>query len=115
MFTQWHFTLWVIVGLIGQLLFAGRFLIQWISSERKKESHIPISFWYLSLAGGLLLLFYSIYRKDPVFIIGQGAGIIVYVRNLILIYRAKHESAALTDRSPQGQMREAISAGQQSM
>lgn len=113
MFNQWHFTLWVIVGLIGQLLFAGRFLIQWISSERKRESHIPISFWYLSLAGGLLLLFYSIYRKDPVFIIGQSVGIVVYVRNLILIYRATHAAEIRRERAVSGKIRETISAGQQ--
>jgi lipid-A-disaccharide synthase-like uncharacterized protein len=81
----WDF--WVIFGLAGQMLFGSRFIVQWISSERKKSSHIPIVFWYLSLSGGLVTTVYAIHRRDPVFIIGQSAGLIVYVRNLMLIYR----------------------------
>ena len=73
------------VGFAGQLLFGMRFLFQWICSERKKVSYIPIVFWYLSIAGGTILLIYSIYRKDPVFILGQATGLIVYFRNLVLI------------------------------
>jgi len=80
---------WLIVGFTGQLLFGARFLIQWIASERKKESHIPIIFWYLSLSGGIILFIYSVSRKDPVFMVGQGTGVIVYVRNLVLISRKK--------------------------
>jgi len=80
---------WIIIGFTGQLLFGARFLIQWICSERKKESYIPIIFWYLSLSGGLILFTYAIARKDPVFIVGQGTGVIVYVRNLCLIYGKK--------------------------
>ncbi|HVS31282.1 MAG TPA: lipid-A-disaccharide synthase N-terminal domain-containing protein [Thermoanaerobaculia bacterium] len=79
--------LWVAFGLFGQLLFGSRFIVQWISSERKKVSHIPIVFWYLSLCGGIVTAIYAIHRRDPVFIIGQTAGLIVYVRNLMLIYR----------------------------
>ena len=81
----WDF--WVAFGLGGQMLFGSRFIVQWISSERKKTSHIPIVFWYLSLCGGIVTAIYAIHRRDPVFIIGQCAGLIVYVRNLMLIYR----------------------------
>jgi len=78
---------WLIVGFAGQLLFSVRFLVQWICSEKKKESYIPVTFWYFSLGGGLILLVYAIYRQDPVFIVGQGMGLVVYLRNLILISR----------------------------
>ena len=80
--TEW---LWLAVGLSGQALFSARFLIQWIASERQRRSVIPLLFWYFSLAGGATLLAYAIHRQDPVFIIGQGAGLIVYLRNLWLI------------------------------
>jgi lipid-A-disaccharide synthase-like uncharacterized protein len=85
--------IWLGIGLGGQLCFASRFLVQWIASEKKQRSHIPISFWYLSLAGGLILLSYAIWRRDPVFIVGQGFGGIVYVRNLMLLRRERKESA----------------------
>ena len=75
------------IGFIGQGLFASRFIFQWIYSERKGESYIPIIFWYLSIFGGIGLLTYAIFRKDPVIICGQLFGIIIYLRNLILIYR----------------------------
>jgi lipid-A-disaccharide synthase-like uncharacterized protein len=89
--TGWNLHFWIAFGLIGQFLFSGRFLIQWISSEIKKESHIPVVFWYLSILGGSILLIYAIYRKDPVFIFGQSFGLIVYLRNLSLIYKKKGE------------------------
>ena len=79
--------LWLSVGLLGQAFFSMRFLVQWIASERRKESVIPISFWFFSIGGGLTLLVYAVYRMDPVFIIGQGAGLFVYLRNLYLIRR----------------------------
>jgi lipid-A-disaccharide synthase-like uncharacterized protein len=85
--------LWVILGLIGQGIFAARFLVQWIASEKKKESHIPLVFWYLSLAGSMILLAYAIYRRDPVFILGQTTGFIVYIRNLMLIYKKRWNPA----------------------
>lgn len=88
---------WVIFGILGQVIFALRFVIQWIASEKKKESYIPLLFWYLSLAGSIVLLTYSIYRKDPVFILGQSTGFVVYIRNLMLIYRKKAEDAAPLD------------------
>ena len=80
-------TFWIIFGLTGQAMFFLRFLIQWIVSERRKESVIPIPFWFLSIAGSIFLLIYAIKRKDPVFIIGQSTGTLIYLRNLMLIYR----------------------------
>ena len=79
----------LVVGFTGQGLFASRFILQWIYSEKKGESVIPIIFWYLSIVGGICLLIYAIFRKDPVIILGQSFGILVYTRNLILIYRKK--------------------------
>ncbi|MGC4097533.1 MAG: lipid-A-disaccharide synthase N-terminal domain-containing protein [Nitrospira sp.] len=81
-------TIWLGIGFLGQGLFFGRWLVQWIASERSAESRVPISFWYMSLIGGLITLTYAIYRKDPVFISGQGLGAVVYLRNLVLISRA---------------------------
>ena len=75
------------IGFLGQALFASRFIFQWIYSEKKGESSIPIIFWYLSIFGGMGLLIYAIYRKDPVIITGQLFGIFIYLRNLILIHR----------------------------
>lgn len=80
---------WAVLGLVAQLAFTGRFLVQWIASERAKKSVVPISFWYLSLLGSAGLLFYAIVRADPVFILGQSFGSVVYVRNLMLIYRGR--------------------------
>jgi len=80
-------SIWLAIGFLGQAFFSMRFLIQWIASERRKESVIPISFWFFSIGGGLTLLVYAIYRLDPVFILGQGAGLFVYLRNLYLIRR----------------------------
>ena len=77
------------VGFLGQGLFASRFIIQWVYSEKIGESSIPISFWYLSSFGGLGWLTYAIFREDPVIIMGQSFGIIIYLRNLILIYKKK--------------------------
>lgn len=92
---SWDF--WVGFGLLGQLIFGSRFIIQWIASERKKASHIPIVFWYLSLAGGLITTVYAVHRRDPVFIIGQGAGLIVYIRNLMLIYKGGPDAQRRTE------------------
>ena len=77
----------LIVGFVGQGLFASRFIVQWIYSEKKGVSSIPVIFWYLSSFGGIGLLPYAIFRKDPVIILGQLFGILIYTRNLILIYR----------------------------
>ena len=81
--------LWVVFGILGQLLFMARFLVQWICSERRGTSYIPVVFWYLSIIGAIILLTYALYRKDPVFILGQSVGLIVYLRNLMLIYAKK--------------------------
>jgi lipid-A-disaccharide synthase-like uncharacterized protein len=80
---------WLIIGFAGQAAFSARFLVQWIVSEVRRESVIPVYFWYLSILGGAILLVYAIHRRDPVFILGQGAGLVVYVRNLILISRRR--------------------------
>ncbi len=85
---------WLAVGFIGQALFSLRFIVQWIVSEREKRSIIPIAFWYFSLAGGVTLLAYAIHRQDPVFIVGQAAGLIVYVRNLALVRRERRTAGA---------------------
>lgn len=78
---------WLIIGFTAQLLFSMRFLVQWVASEKRKESIMPVSFWYFSIAGGGMLLMYAIHKSDPIFILGQAAGLIIYVRNLILIMR----------------------------
>tara|TARA_Y200000002_G_C22514963_1_gene592965 strand:- start:337 stop:615 length:279 start_codon:yes stop_codon:yes gene_type:complete len=75
----------LIIGFVGQGLFASRFIVQWLYSERLGKSAIPLAFWYLSIAGGVGLLIYAIFRKDPVIITGQTFGIIIYIRNLILL------------------------------
>ena len=81
----------LLIGFFGQGLFASRFIVQWIYSEKKGESHIPVIFWYLSIFGGIGLLVYAIFRKDPVIILGQSFGLFIYLRNLILIYKNKNE------------------------
>ena len=86
--------IWLIIGFAGQILFALRFLVQWICSEIKQESHIPIIFWYFSISGGAILLIYAIHINDPVFIVGQSTGLLVYTRNLRLIYKKEKRIAA---------------------
>lgn len=80
---------WVALGLIAQGVFFTRFLIQWLASERARQSVIPVAFWYLSLVGSLLLLVYSIHVRDPVFILGQSTGSVIYIRNIVLIKRRR--------------------------
>jgi len=87
---------WLAFGLLGQIVFGMRFIVQWIASERKRESHIPLVFWYLSIVGGIITTAYAIHKRDAVFIIGQGAGLVVYVRNLMLIYRAQRTTTTTT-------------------
>jgi lipid-A-disaccharide synthase-like uncharacterized protein len=77
--------LWVAVGFVGQAVFSARFIVQWIVSERLKRSVIPLSFWFLSIAGSVILFSYAVHRRDPVFILGQAGGMVVYCRNLWLI------------------------------
>ena len=81
--------MWVGIGFFGQALFSARFLVQWIASERRKESVIPTYFWYFSVGGGLVLLAYAIHRRDVVFGVGQAAGLFVYARNLYFLYRRR--------------------------
>lgn len=86
---------WKISGLIGQSFFALRFLVQWYHSEKARRSVIPLSFWYISVAAGWILLLYSIYRLDPVFIIGFVINFLIYLRNLDLVYRARSRTQRL--------------------
>ena len=81
--------MWLAIGLLGQAFFSARFLVQWIASERRRKSVVPHQFWYFSVGGGLTLLAYAIYRHDPVFILGQAAGLFVYARNLYFIHRTE--------------------------
>jgi lipid-A-disaccharide synthase-like uncharacterized protein len=88
-----QFEFWVLVGYVGQFLFTMRFVVQWLASERAKRSVFPLAFWFFSIGGGLLLFAYALYRKDPVFIIGQGFGIFVYLRNLYFVLREPRAAA----------------------
>lgn len=80
-------TIWLIVGFTGQACFTCRFLVQWLVSERRKKSIIPLAFWYFSILGGATLFSYALYRRDPVFILGQSTGLLIYFRNLYFIRR----------------------------
>ena len=83
---QW----WIVFGLMGQLLFSARFVVQWLKSEKEKKSVIPTAFWYFSISGGIVLLTYALHKQDPVFILGQVLGLFIYLRNLQLI-RKEHQ------------------------
>jgi lipid-A-disaccharide synthase-like uncharacterized protein len=85
------FDFWLVFGLVAQLLFAGRFLVQWISSERAGRSVIPYAFWIFSMGGGLMTLLYGIVKREPVIIFGQGVATLIYVRNMVLIHREHKE------------------------
>jgi lipid-A-disaccharide synthase-like uncharacterized protein len=87
-------TLWLGIGFLGQAMFSMRFIVQWLQSERQKRSIIPVAFWYFSILGGVTLLAYAIYREDPVFILGQGAGLVIYARNLYFIWHERSQAAA---------------------
>jgi len=78
-------TVWLIIGFLGQACFFGRFFVQWLASERRKKSIFPIAFWYFSILGGVILFSYALYRRDPVFILGQATGLLIYFRNLYFI------------------------------
>jgi len=84
---------WLAVGFTGQAMFSMRFLVQWLSTERQRRSVIPIAFWYFSLLGGATLLAYAIHRADPVFIVGQGAGLFIYSRNLYFVLKERRSGA----------------------
>ena len=85
---------WLVLGFGAQGLFTGRFFVQWLASERRRQSIVPNAFWYLSLAGGLALLAYAIHLGDPVFILGQSFGVVVYTRNLMLLKGEKAHAGA---------------------
>ncbi|MBB3710808.1 lipid-A-disaccharide synthase-like uncharacterized protein [Limimaricola variabilis] len=84
--TGWAEIVWLTVGFLAQAMFSARFLVQWIASERVRRSIVPEAFWYFSFAGGAMLLAYAIYRQDPVFILGQAFGLLVYARNIYFIW-----------------------------
>jgi lipid-A-disaccharide synthase-like uncharacterized protein len=86
--------LWLAIGLFGQALFMMRFVVQWVHSERHQKSIIPVSFWYLSLVGGLVVLAYGLHKAEPVIVLGQLPGTFVYARNLMLIRREHHDVLA---------------------
>jgi lipid-A-disaccharide synthase-like uncharacterized protein len=84
---------WLIIGLLGQLMFTARFVVQWIASERAGKSIVPITFWYFSILGGLIVLAYGIHKLEPVIILGQLPGVVIYSRNLWLIHKGKRDGA----------------------
>ncbi len=83
--------IWLAIGFTGQLMFSARFFIQWLASEKQRKSVVPIAFWYLSIAGSSILLAYVIYRRDPVLILGQSMGLMIYLRNIWFI-RSEQQS-----------------------
>lgn len=85
---------WVALGLLGQVLFTGRMIVQWLTSERSKQSVVPVSFWWMSLTGATMLIIYFIWRQDIVGILGQATGWLIYVRNLVLIYKPRQPAEA---------------------
>ena len=85
---------WVLLGFVAQAFFTMRFLVQWLASEKAGKSVIPLAFWWFSIGGGLLLFVYALYRRDPVFILGQGFGVFVYLRNLQFVLRARKQGSA---------------------
>ncbi|WP_103173934.1 lipid-A-disaccharide synthase N-terminal domain-containing protein [Paracoccus sp. SY] len=87
-------TVWIGIGFLGQALFSARFIIQWLASERSRRSVVPLAFWWFSLAGGATLLSYALWRGDPVFVLGQGLGLVVYLRNLMLIRQHRQTADA---------------------
>ena len=92
---DWHDSrVWLVIGFTGNALFFSRFMVQWIASERAGRSYIPTMFWWLSIAGSIVLLLYAVHKRDPVFIIAYLPNCVVYVRNLMLIRRQRRESAA---------------------
>ena len=85
--------IWLAIGFLGQSLFSARFIVQWLVSEKRRTSVTPVAFWYFSLAGGVILLAYAIHRHDKVFMVGQASGLLVYIRNLMMLARPRGEGA----------------------
>lgn len=94
---QWD--LWLILGFVAQAMFTMRFVVQWIASERAGRSIVPVAFWFFSIGGGALLFIYALKRGDPVFIVGQGAGLFIYLRNVWLIFK-EHKQKKMMDSTP---------------
>ena len=92
--------LWMAIGFLGQAIFTARFLVQWVVSEKKRDSVVPVAFWWLSLFGGMTLLSYAISRRDPVIIVGQGMGLFVYIRNLMLVGKARRRASRRGGQAP---------------
>ena len=92
--TSWRSFIWIAVGLGGQLIFSARFLVQWITSERARKSVVPTVFWWISLFGALLMAVYFIWRRDVVALVGQAAGVVIYARNIRLIYKEQRAAAS---------------------
>ena len=91
---DWDMNLiWIVIGFVGQGLFFMRFFVQWLASEKEGRSVIPTAFWYFSLAGGMTLFAYAVWRQDPVFIIGQSTGLLIYSRNLYFLKKEKVAAA----------------------
>lgn len=101
---EWNATtIWIAIGFLGQSLFFMRFFVQWLASEKEGRSVIPTAFWYFSLFGGLTLLTYAIWRKDPVFILGQSTGLFIYLRNIYFVYKEANSKQAAATGSDVGQ------------
>ena len=92
------FDFWLAFGLIAQLFFTARFLVQWISSERAGKSVVPMAFWFFSMAGGLMTLVYGVAKREPVIILGQGMATIIYIRNIMLIVKNRGKGSRTLDR-----------------
>jgi lipid-A-disaccharide synthase-like uncharacterized protein len=88
---------WAWVGIVAQLLFTARFIVQWIASERAGRSVVPVAFWWFSIGGGIMLLVYALFRRDPVFILGQGLGLGIYARNLWFVLRERAQQPTPAD------------------
>lgn len=99
--------IWLGVGLFGQAMFSMRFIIQWIVSEKKRDSVVPIAFWYFSLAGATIVLTYGIYKVEPVLIVGQSTGFVIYLRNLYFIHKRKHADLEVANPDGDGMAGEA--------
>jgi lipid-A-disaccharide synthase-like uncharacterized protein len=97
---------WVALGLLGQVLFAGRMIVQWLVSERKRQSTVPTAFWWMSLLGASMLLTYFLWRKDVVGVLGQGTGWLIYIRNLWLIYHRRGGADLMADPAPEAALEE---------
>ena len=100
--TSWASMGWIVIGFGGQAIFMSRFLIQWIVSERKQESVIPTSFWWISLFGAVFLFAYFVWRRDMVGLLGQSTGVVIYARNLRLIHKQKLRVARDAERHTPG-------------